>query len=292
MLPHIECPRCHAPNLTTEVICFACGASLRARPKHLAAGGPASTPWPLWVGLLFAVVIAGFAAWCLAVSIAAYRARAALPAWYLPVAGLLLTAVGQLAFLEARRRDRRWWRLRRAPELKLSQATVGDTIWAHGRLACDTPIIAPYVGQQCAYFRYLVREREPGQSGWRITERGANAVDFRLVQEDHSLYVPSGSVLFDAPLYGESLLDPEGTTQVRVWALPLGLPLSLCALLAGETPHPRADPPGEDLPVVATWRSARDYVALVGRYARMAYLAGWTATVLAVLAFIAALAGR
>jgi hypothetical protein len=179
MLEHTECPRCHAPNLATEVVCFACGASLRARPKRLAGGQPARAPWPLWVGLLFAVVVAGFASWRLAIWLATYRARAALPAWWLPAGGLLLIALGQIAFVEARRRDRRWWGLRRAPELKLSQASVGDTIWARGRLACDTPIIAPYIGQECAYYRYIVREREPGQSGWRVTERGTNAVDFR-----------------------------------------------------------------------------------------------------------------
>lgn len=202
-----------------------------------------------------------------------------------------MVGVGQLAFLEARRRDRRWWRLRRAPQLPLSQAQTGDALWVRGRLACDTPLIAPYTGQECAYFRYIVREREQGQAGWRETQRGTNAVDFRLLEGEESVYVPSGDVLFDAPLFGDSFIGSGGTTQVRVWALAVGLPCSICGRLAGETSRPRLDPLGEGLPAVATWRLPADYVNLVRRRARVAHKWGWALTILGVLTLIAGIAG-
>ncbi len=291
MLDHVECPKCHTPNLTTEVICFACGASLRPRRKRRPGQPAPEAPWPLWLALLIALAAVGFAGWHLASWIAGLRARADLAPWHLPAAGLLLVGAGQIAFWEGRRRDRRWWRLRRAPELPLSQATVGDAIWARGRLTCDTPLIAPYTAQECAYYRYTVRERQEGEAGWRETERGTKAVDFRLLQEEHSVYIPSGAVFFDAPLFADTLLDAGGTARVRVWALSVGLPISVCGLLAGETSRPRMDPLDQSLPIVATWRLPRDYVRMVGRRARIAHLSAWALTVLGVLVFIAGIAG-
>jgi hypothetical protein len=290
MLEHTECPRCHAANLTTEVVCFACGKRLRPLPRRAWREATPEAPWLLWVGLLAALAVAGLAGWHAAGWIAGYRQRAAIPVWYLPALGILLALAGQMAFRQAGQRERRWWRLRRAPELKLSQARVGDAVWARGKVECDTPVIPPYVPQECAYYRYVLRERESGEAGWRVSERDVKAVDFRLVADGESVYVPSGAVLFDAPLYVDSYVDPGGSMQVRVWALPLGLPISLCGEIAGETSRPRADPLGEGLPVVATWRSPQDYVALVGRRARTARLWAWALTVLGLLSFIGGVA--
>lgn len=288
MLEHIECPRCQTPNLTTEVMCFACGAALRRRSKRRRGEPPPEAPWPLWLALLFLLIAAGLAGAHLASWLAGYRARAALPLWYLPVAGVLLVGVGQLAFLEARRRDRRWWRLRRAPELPLSQAHTGDAVWARGKVECDTPVIPAYFPQECAYYHYVLREREQDQSGWRVTERETKAVDFRLVQDDESVYVPSGCVRFDAPVYVETFVDTSATMRVKLWAIPVGLPVSLCGRIAGETARPRVDPLGDDLPGILTWRSPADYCRVVARRARIAGISGWASTILAILVVIAA----
>ncbi len=291
MLEHVECPRCSAPNLTTEVVCFACGASIRPSRKRPRGGPPAEVPWPLWLALIAALLAAGLAAWHLTAWIAGFRARADLAPWHLPVAGAVLLAAGQGAFYQARVRDRQWWRLRRAPELKLSGANVGDTLWARGELACDTPLVSPYTGQECAYYRYVVRERESDETGWRVTERGKKAVDFRLVQDGESVYVPCGSVLFDAPFYGEMHVSSTGTVRVRVWALPIGAPVSVCGVLVGETSRPRMDALDAALPIVATWRLPGDYVRMVGRWARALYLWGWALTMLGVVVLIAGIVG-
>jgi hypothetical protein len=179
--------------------------------------------------------------------------------------------------------------LRRAPELPLSQSHTGDAVWARGKVKCDTPIIPAYFPQECAYYRYVVREREEGETGWRVTERETNAVDFELSEGEESVYVPSGCVRFDAPLYVETYLDPGGHTQVKLWAIPIGLPVSLCGRIAGETSQPRVDPLEDDLPGVVTWRTPQDYVAMVAKQARSINLLGWGLTVCGVVALIAGL---
>jgi hypothetical protein len=211
-----------------------------------------------------------------------------LPLWYLPVAGVVLAAAGQLAFREGRRRDRRWWRLSRAPELGLSRAHVGDAIWLRGGIDCDAPLIAPYVAKECVYYRYVLRER--GQDGWNISERGAKFVDFRIRVGGESVYVPSGGVLFDAPLYAETYLDPGGTRSVRIWALATGLPASVCGQLAGEMTRPRMDSLGEDLPAVATWRDPRAYLTFLRKRAQRAQRWGWALTIIGVLALVGGVA--
>jgi hypothetical protein len=287
----VECPRCSAPNLTTEAVCFACGTSLRPSRKRARGGPPAEVPWPLWLALIAALLGGGLAAWHLAAWIAGFRARADLAPWHLPAAGVVLLVASQGAFYQARVRDRRWWRLRRAPELKLSRANVGDTLWARGELVCDTPLVAPYTGQECAYYRYAVRERDSDEAGWRVTERGTKAVDFRLVQNGKSVYVPCGSVLFDAPFYGDKYVDSTGTARVRVWVLPIGAPVSVCGVLVGETSLPRMDALEATLPIVATWRLPGDYVRMVARRARALHLWGWALTMLGVVVLIAGIAG-
>lgn len=291
MLEHVECPRCSAPNLTTEAVCFACGAAMRPSRKRPRGGPPAEVPWPLWLALIAALLGGGLAAWHLAAWIAGFRARADLAPWHLPAAGVVLLVASQGAFYQARVRDRRWWRLRRAPELKLSRANVGDTLWARGELVCDTPLVAPYTGQECAYYRYAVRERDSDEAGWRVTERGTKAVDFRLVQNGKSVYVPCGSVLFDAPFYGDKYVDSTGTARVRVWVLPIGAPVSVCGVLVGETSLPRMDALEATLPIVATWRLPGDYVRMVARRARALHLWGWALTMLGVVVLIAGIAG-
>jgi len=290
MLQHTECPRCHATNTGAEYICFACGAPLKPMPKRFGRQAPVSVPWPMWAGLFLILGIAGFLGYRAIVLLAAYREIAAWPAWYLPGAGGALVIGGQIAFLIARRHDADSWRLRRAAKLPLSQARTGDAVWTRGKVKCDSPIVPAYFPQECAYYHYVVRERESDEGGWRVTERETNAVDFELVDGEDSVYVPSGSVHFDAPVYVESYLDPSGSVQVKLWAIPVGLPVSLCARIAGETARPRVDPLEEDLSGVVTWRSAQDYVAMVAKHARMTYLGGWTLTVLGAIALIAGIA--
>lgn len=287
MLEHVECPRCHAPNLKAEVICFACGASLRALPKHLRPA-LAPVPWLLWVGLLLGLVVIGFVGWHIAGWLAGYRLRGAMPSWYFPAAGAALLVAGQVGFAEARRIDRRWWGLKRAPRLPLAQVHTGDSVWVRGKLTCDSPLVAPYTAQECAYYRSILQERPEDRATWQTKERDSNSVDFNVEEGGRSIYVPSGGVLFDAALYAESMLADN--LRVKVWALPVGLPVSVCGQVAGESDHPRADALGEDLPVVATWREPADYVALTARRARLALWAGWAFTALGGLALIASVA--
>lgn len=289
MLQHIECPRCHAPNLSTDYCCFACGERLKAVPKSFAGPAPRAAPWPMWLGLLLVLGLAGYLGYHAVMWLAGYRELVSWPTWYLPAAGAALVIGGQIAFLEARRRDANSWRLKRAPELPLVQSHTGDAVWARGKVKCDMPIVPAYFPQECAYYHYVVREREPGQSGWRVRERETNAVDFELVEGDHAVYVPSGSVRFDAPVYVEHYLDPDASLQLKLWAIPVGLPVSLCARIAGQTERPRVDPLEDDLPGVVTWRTPQDYVSMVAKQARMTYLGGWALTVLGAIALIAGL---
>jgi hypothetical protein len=247
-------------------------------------------PWVLWIALVVGLGLAGFVGWQAAACIARYRLHMGLPSWYLPAAGAVLITAGQVAFVHARRTDRRWWRLKRAPELPMSQTHVGDAVWVRGKLECDSPLIAPYTTHECAYYRYQVRERKEDEPGWRTTDRGTRAVDFRIVEDERSVYVPSGGVLFDAALYGESFLGPSGTRQVKVWLLPVGLPTSVCGQLAGEAQQRWMAALGEGLPVVATWRRPEGYVKLTARLARRSQVAAWALTILGALALIASVA--
>ena len=114
-LQHTECPRCHAPNLGSEVCCFACGARLKALPKRFGSAPPAETPWPMWIGLLLVLVAAGLIGFYCVTWLVGYREQAGLHPWYLPVGGMALVLAGQFAFREGRLRDARGWRYCRAP---------------------------------------------------------------------------------------------------------------------------------------------------------------------------------
>jgi len=286
-LQHTECPRCGAPNLRTEVCCFGCGARLKALPKRFGSAPPAETPWPMWIGLLLILVAAGLISYYAIAWLVVYRQQAPFPAWYFPVGGLAFVLAGQVAFREGRLRDARGWRYRRAPELPLSQAHTGDAVWTLGKVECDTPVIPAYFPQECAYYHYVLREKEQDEGGWRVTQRETKAVDFRLVNGSESVYVPSGCVHFDAPIYVESYVDVGGTMQVKLWAIPVGLPVSLCGRIAGQTAQPRVDPLGDDVPGIVTWRAPADYCAFVAKRARRAGLLGWALTLLGGLALIA-----
>ncbi len=288
-LQHVECPRCHAPNLSTDYCCFACGQRLKAIPKRFGSSAPRPAPWFLWLGIIFILGLVGYIGYHSVIWLAGYQRAAAWPLWYLPAAGAAMIVGGQIAFYQARQRDANSWRLKRAPELPLSQSHTGDAVWARGKVKCDTPIICAYFPQECCYYHYVVREREPGQSGWRVRERETNSVDFELVEGDRSVYVPSGCVRFDAPIYVETYLDVEGTMQIKLWAIPVGLPISLCARIAGQTGRPRVDPLEDDLPGVVTWRTPQDYVEMVARQARLTNLGGWALTILGAIALIAGL---
>jgi hypothetical protein len=111
-------------------------------------------------------------------------------------------------------------------------------------------------------------------------------VDFRLEQDGESVYVPSGGVHVDAPIYVETYVDPGATMQVKLWAIPVGLPMSLCGRVMGSSSQPRVDPLEEWLPAVVTWRRARDYVEQVARRAGQARVWGWALTIAGTLAVI------
>jgi hypothetical protein len=289
MLQHIPCPRCQAPNLTAEYVCFACGAALRPLHKRLRPA-EAELPWVLWVGLVLALAILGLFSWQAVEWLVAYRERAALPWWYWLAAGGSLLVMGQVAFFLSHRSDRRWWRLKRAPLLPLAQARPGDVIWARGRVECETPLLAPYANQPCAYYHIVVRERETEEAGWRTVQRETNAVDFLVTQEADSVHVPSGNVFFDAPLYLDSYGEGSGNLHVRVWALPVGMPASVCGKLEAEGARPRLDAPGEEVPTVATWRSPEAYVTMLERQVRGVRMVGWAASMLGALMLLGGVA--
>lgn len=289
MLQHVECPRCAAPNLSSDVCCFACGTRLKALPKQLGGQPPAAPPWPLWIGGALLLALVGFLAYGAVVWLIQYRALHLLPPWYLPAAGAAMIVAGQIAFWESRRRDANSWQLKRAPELPLSQSHTGDAVWARGKVFSDSPIVPAYFPQECVYYHYVVREREEGQAGWHVRERETNAVDFELLADEERVYVPSGCVRFDAPLYVETFLDPDASIEVKLWAIPTGLPVSLCGRIAGETAHPRVDPLGPELPGVVTWRTPQDYVALVAKQAKLIGAGGWLLTALGGIVLIAGL---
>jgi len=289
MLQHQDCPRCHAPNLSGELMCFACGAALGPRPKRFGVR-PTQAPWILWFGLFLGLAIAGVIGWQVAIWLAGYRARLLVPHWYFPAIGLALLIAGQVGLAEARRIDRRWWRLKRAPLLRMTQVHTGDTVWLRGAIFCDSPLIAPYTAAECVYYRYLLYERQGDRAGWSITERETKCVDFVLAHQEKSFYVPSGGVLFDAQLYHEGHVDSLGNVRVKVWALPLGVPVSVCGQIVGDSERPRIDRIGDDLPAVASWREPTDYVAFTARRARLAQASGWLATIAGILILIASVA--
>jgi len=289
VLQHVTCSRCHAPNLSTQFVCFACGAALKALPKRFRSA-PAVVPWPLWAGLIavlvaLALVICHAAEW-----LTGLRQQAFIPQWHLSAGGAALIILARVAFHQARHSDRRWWGLRRAPEVRVAQSHTGDVVWVRGRLECDTPLVCPYLAQPCAYYRMVVREREPEQAGWRTVSSETNAVDFRVVAESDSVYVPTGGVLFDAAQYLDSIMDAGATQQVLVWALPVGMPVSLFGQVGGDTGRRRMDAPEQGLPVIATWRLPKDYVNLTGRRARLARAAGWVITMVGLVLLIGGVA--
>jgi hypothetical protein len=248
-------------------------------------------PWALWFCLFAGLAIAGLLGWQIAIWLAGYRSQMLMPSWYFPAIGAALLIAGQIGFAEARRIDRRWWGLKRAPQMPMTQVHAGDAVWLRGTITCDSPLLAPYTTAECVYYRYLLYERSENRAAWTVTQRGSQYVDFVAAQGDDSVYVPSGALLFDAQLYYEGFIDSADGVRAKVWALPVGVPVSICGQIAGDTGKPRLDPVSPDLPAIATWRQPNDYIARTAARARRAQAGGWLATIAGILVLIAAVAG-
>ncbi len=289
MLQHVSCPKCGAPNLATDYVCFACGARLRPTRKRLRPH-PSGVPWPLWVGLALALAVIGLSAWQATEWLASYRRQGHFSLTHWLTAAAVLLAAGQAAFYQARRADRRRWRLARSPKLPLHQAHAGDVIWARGRVECDTPLFAPYTEQPCVYYHLVMKERDSEQGAWRIVRRETKSVDFRISQKDASARIHTGGVLFDAPIWTDTYPDGSADVHVRVWALALEVPASVWGKLADDGNALRFDSPEHDLPVVATWQPPEQYVAALARRALGAQIAAWAASAAGALVLMAALA--
>ncbi len=289
MLEHVSCPRCGAPNLTTDYVCFACGARLRPIRKRIRPR-PSHVPWPFWVGLALALAVLGLGAWKTTEWLSSYRQQKRSPVSHWLLAGGALLVAGQAAFYRARRTDRRRWRLARAPELPLRQAHAGDVIWARGRIECDTPLIAPYCEEPCVYYHLVIKERDSSEAPWRTVRRETRSVDFTVSQDDASVRIPTGGVLFEAPIWSDTYPDGSADLHVRVWALALGVPAGIWGKVANEGNRLRLDPPADDLPVVATWQSPQQYVASLARRATGMQIVGWAASLAGALVLMAAVA--
>jgi hypothetical protein len=287
MLEHVACRRCHAPNLTTEAICFACGAPLGRRRR--ARDAPPVTPWVFWFGIAFALAVVGLLAAVASHWLRAYRIAAGLSDVHMFAAVILLAAVGQAALSRARRRDGQWWELKRAPELPLAQTQAQDAAWIRGFVKSDTPLELPYAGnQKCVYYHVVVKEQEADQGGWRTTQNDTNAVDFTVQQESDTIYVPSGGVQFDAPLFVDTYLA-DGA-KAKVWAVAVEVPISVCGRVQVEGEQRVLMRLSDAIPVVVTWRLPSDCVAELAQRGRRAHWFGWAVSALAALLLIATVA--
>jgi hypothetical protein len=288
MLEHVACPQCHAQNLRTEVICFACGAPLGKRPKVREA--PPSLPWVLWVGMAFALAALGCVAAGASQLLAAYRLGAGIPsARMLAVVGVLF-AVGQVALYRSRREDRWWWELKRVPDLPLTQIHAEDATWVRGTVQCDTPLDLPYTAdEKCVYYHVVVKERDDdGRGGWHTTQNETNAVDFTVAAESGEAYVPSGGVRYEAPLFVDTFLA-DGV-KAQVWAIALQTPISVCGRVEAQGEPRLLRRLSEAVPVVATWRFPSDYLAELAKRGRRAQWFGWAVSLVAAVVLIATVA--
>ena len=287
MLQHLACPHCGTQNLTTETICFACGEALRPlRPPH---DRPPRTPGVMWLGALCLVILLGLGVHFASLWLGRSRLEAGVTDQAMVGTVIALVLAGQVALYLARVDDQRWWELRRAPELPLAQANVGDVVWLRGHLACDTPLDLPYaLDMKCCYYRLLRRERVPGKAEWRTVENERNAVDFRVTEGEESVYVPSGGVAFDAPIIVDSFVE-GGDSKVQVWALLLEVPISVCGRLDGEGKDRTLGRPSQESPLVATWQTPPGYLTELYRRTQRLLYSGWAALAVAVLVLIATL---
>lgn len=287
MLEHVACRHCQAPNLATETLCFACGQPLR-KPARLRERPP-SAPWVFWLGMLFALAAVGLLATSASQWIAASRLEAGIPDARMFALIALLAIVGQVGLYRARRDDRHWWVLRRAPELPLSQVHSQDAVWIRGFVQCEAPLDLPYTAdQKCVYYHVVVKERDEDNGGWRTTQNETNAVDFLVRQESDTIYLPSGGVHFEAPLFVDTYLA-DGV-KVQVWALAVEVPISVCGRLDADGGPPVLVQLSDAIPVVATWRLPQDYIAELAKRGRRAWWFGWAASLLAGLVLIATVA--
>jgi hypothetical protein len=286
MLAHRVCPQCGAENLADEPVCFACGASVgkRRAPRER----PPVTPWVLYIGALALLALSAVVIFYASHHLASYRQQAEVPTGCMLLAAVALVLFGQYGFLHARRQDRSYWELKRAPQLPLKHAAPGDAVWLRGKIACESPMEVPYlVGQQCVYYHLRVREREEGeQGGWHTTQRDEQVVDFSLQEGDDTLYLPSGDLAIEAPVCVDTFVD--STTQVRVSALFVGWQVSVCGRVADDPPRRRLDRLSEDVCAVVTCHYPDDYLADLSQSERRHRALGWTLSVLATVLLIAA----
>jgi predicted nucleic acid-binding Zn ribbon protein len=284
MLPHRVCPQCGTENLTDEPVCFACGAP--ARKRRAPRERPPATPWVLYVGALALLALFAVVVFYTSHGIASYLQLAEVPIVCMLLLALALVLLGQYGFLHARRQDRCYWELKRAPQLPLKQAAPGDAVWLRGTIACDTPMEVPYLpGEQCVYYKLRVREREGEQSGWHTTQRDEQAVDFWLRDGDGTVYLPSGDLGIEAPVCIDSPVD--SSTQVRVSALFVGWQVSVCGRVVDDPSRRRLDRLSEDACAVVTCQYAADYLADLSQSERRHRAAGWTLSILALVLLIA-----
>lgn len=288
MLEHVTCPRCRAPNLKTELVCFACGKLLSKPPRSRER--PPSLPWVLWLGLAFALAAFGFVAASASQLLASYQLEAGVPTSRMLLVVVLLLVIGQVALYRARCEDRQWWELKRAPELPLTQVRSGDAVWLRGVVQCDTPLDLPYtMGEKCVYYRAVVKERDSSEKGgWRTTQNETNAVDFVVAGESGAVYLPCGDVRFEAPRFVDTFLDPG--IKVQVWAIAVETPISVCGRVDDDGGPRRLVRLSEATPVIATWRFPSDYLAELMARGRRAQCFGWAVSIAAAVALIATVA--
>lgn len=288
MLEHIICPRCQAPNLTAEQVCFACGRQLGkfARPRER----PPSLPWVLWFGIAIALAALGVLVASASQLLASYRLEAGVPKAHMLFAAALLLAVGQVALYRARREDRRWWELKRTPEMPLTQVSSRDATWVRGAVQCEAPLELPYApDEKCVYYHLVVKEQEQTEKGgWRTTQNERNSVDFTVVADSGAVYVPSGGVHFEAPLFVDTC--PAPGVRAKVWAVGLNTPLTVCGRVEEEGGPRLLVRLSETVPLIATWRFPSDYLAELAKRGRRTQWLGWTVSFLAAATLIATLA--
>jgi hypothetical protein len=218
--------------------------------------------------------------------IASYRQQAEVPVGCMLLLVVALALLGQYGFLHARRQDRCYWELKRAPQLPLKQAAPGDAVWLRGTIACDTPMEVPYLpGEQCVYYKLRLREREGEQGGWHTTQRDEQAVDFSLQDGGDTAYLPSGDLAIEAPVCVDRFVD--SSTQVRVSALFVEWQVSVCGRVVDDPSRRRLDRLSEDVCAVVTCQYAADYLADLSRSERRHRAAGWAVSTLAVVLLIA-----
>lgn len=94
-----------------------------------------------------------------------------------------------------RLKDRKNFRMARAPRLPISYVSEADYAWVKGQVKSDSPLTVPHFHFPCVYYAYRKeRGREVKNKGhpgieWRIVNTGAYSTDFDLIDGDDSITV-------------------------------------------------------------------------------------------------------